>query len=139
MYYQNLDASSKSVKNESTPLLRTRAHRRLYYGEVVEVDSTTIPEHPTRHCFGINSSDSSANPDQSTTAAKRTFRESICHLGVLVACQSLLSFSPRTICQIPTSLNAHSTMPMVKISRELMEVASMPTLWNKSNHSFSMP
>lgn len=77
MYYQNLDASSKSVKNESTPLLRIRAHRRLYYGEVVEVDSTTIPEHPTRHCFGINSSDSSANPDQGTTAAKRTFRQSI--------------------------------------------------------------
>lgn len=105
----------------------------------VEVDSTTIPEHPIRHRSGINSSDSSANPDQSTTAAKRTFRESICHLGVLVARQSLLSFSPRTICQIPTSLNAHSTMPMVKISRELMEVASMPTLWNKSNHSFSLP
>lgn len=35
---------------------------------VVEVDSTTIPEHPIRHCFGINSSDSSANP-----AAKLTF------------------------------------------------------------------
>lgn len=34
----------------------------------MEVDSTTIPEHPTRHCFGINSSDSSANP-----AAKLTF------------------------------------------------------------------
>lgn len=55
----------------------------------VEVDSTTIPEHPIRHCFGLNSSDSSANPDQKTTAAKRTFRQSICHLGVLVACQSL--------------------------------------------------
>lgn len=56
---------------------------------VVEVDSTTIPEHPIRHCFGINSSDSSANLDQNTTAAKRTFRQPICHLGVLVACQSL--------------------------------------------------
>lgn len=99
----------------------------------------TVPEHPIRHCFGINSSDSSANPDQKTTAAKRTFRESICHLGVLVACQSLLSFSPRTICQIPTSLNAHSIMTMVQISRELTEVASMPTLWNMSNQSFSMP
>lgn len=95
--HQNLDASSKSVKIESacTRFLcfahrGTCAHRRLYYvRRGVEVDSTTIPEHPIRHCFGINSSDSSANPDQSTTAAKGTFRQSICHLGVLVACQSL--------------------------------------------------
>lgn len=70
MYYQNLDASSKSVKIESAPLLRIRAYRRLYYGEgwrliplpylsirpdiVLESTAVTAPPIPTKVLQQLN-------------------------------------------------------------------------------------